>query len=168
MVERLNKRISTKCQWFYKYPVGTLGIAEEDGHIVQVYFSGGTKERGLQGFGAWETDLIVETGKQLREYFAGERREFDLPLRFKGTEFQRQVWEALLAIPYGETASYGGIAERIGRPKAVRAVGMANNRNPIVIICPCHRVIGSDGSLTGYGGGLPAKQYLLDLEKARQ
>ncbi|MCL1895122.1 MAG: methylated-DNA--[protein]-cysteine S-methyltransferase [Clostridiales bacterium] len=163
----MNKKANTKCQWFYKYPIGTLGIAEEDGYIVQVYFSGGTKERGLQEFKAWETDLIVETGKQLREYFAGERREFDLPLRFKGTEFQRQVWEALLTIPYGETSSYGMVAEQIERPKAVRAVGMANNRNPIVIICPCHRVIGSDGSLTGYGGGLPAKQYLLDLEKGR-
>ena len=110
-------------------------------------------------------NLLKKAAKQLTEYFAGKRREFDLPLDFTGTGFQKKVWAALLTIPYGETRSYGEIAKQIGNPKACRAVGMANNRNPIAIICPCHRVIGADGSLVGFGGGLPAKQFLLDLEK---
>jgi len=102
--------------------------------------------------------------RQLREYFTGERREFDLPLKLSGTEFQVSVLEALQNIPYGETTSYGEIAKRIGRPKAVRAVGAANGRNPIPIIVPCHRVIGSTGDLTGFGGGLDTKEALLRLE----
>jgi methylated-DNA-[protein]-cysteine S-methyltransferase len=101
---------------------------------------------------------------QLNEYFAGSRKEFDLPLRFNGTEFQVSVLEALQEIPYGETTSYGEIAKRIGRPKAVRAVGAANGRNPIPIVVPCHRVIGSTGDLTGFGGGLDTKEALLRLE----
>lgn len=101
---------------------------------------------------------------QLEEYFAGGRTDFDLPLAPRGTEFQVRVWDALRAIPYGATTSYGELAERIGNPKAVRAVGLANGRNPIPIIVPCHRVIGADGSLTGYGGGLDAKRALLALE----
>ena len=102
--------------------------------------------------------------QQLTEYFAGERREFDLPLKLSGTEFQMSVLHALQQIPYGETTSYSDIAERIGRPKAVRAVGAANGRNPIPIIVPCHRVIGSHGDLTGFGGGLDTKEALLRLE----
>ena len=109
-------------------------------------------------------DLIHRVVGQLDDYFAGARRSFDLPIRLIGTDFQRFVWEALLAIPYGETRSYGQVAAMIGNPKAARAVGLANNRNPISIIVPCHRVIGSNGSLVGYGGGLDAKRYLLDLE----
>ena len=101
---------------------------------------------------------------QLEAYFAGRLREFDLPLRLNGTEFQRRVWRALLEIPYGETRSYGEQARAIGRPAAVRAVGTANGRNPIAIVVPCHRVIGSSGKLVGYGGGLPLKQMLLALE----
>ena len=155
-----------KNQWFYQYPTGTLGIAEEDGHIVRVFFADGSEGRALQGFELAETGLIKRAAKQLREYFEGKRKDFDLPLLFTGTDFQKQVWEALLTIPYGETGSYGQIAAQVGRPKAARAVGMANNRNPIVIICPCHRVIGSNGSLAGYGGGLPLKQQLLDLERS--
>ena len=104
--------------------------------------------------------------QQLIEYFAGERKDFDLPLRLNGTEFQLSVLQALQKIPYGETTSYSDIAERIGRPKAMRAVGAANGRNPIPIIVPCHRVIGSDGTLTGYGGGLHRKQWLLQHERA--
>ena len=103
---------------------------------------------------------------QLDEYFGGKRREFDIPLLFVGTEFQKTVWNALLAIPYGTTLSYGEMARRVGRPKAVRAVANANGANPISIFAPCHRVIGSDRTLTGYGGGLPAKAYLLRLEHA--
>jgi methylated-DNA-[protein]-cysteine S-methyltransferase len=102
--------------------------------------------------------------EQLEQYFAGERVEFDLALDMHGTQFQRDVWDALLTIPYGETCSYGEIAKRIGRPDRARAVGAANGSNPVSIIVPCHRVIGSDGSLTGYGGGLPRKRWLLDHE----
>jgi methylated-DNA-[protein]-cysteine S-methyltransferase len=108
--------------------------------------------------------VIRETLRQLAEYFRGERTEFDLPLDPKGTGFQRAVWKALLEIPYGETCSYGDLARAIGRPAAVRAVGAANGSNPIAIIIPCHRVIGASGKLVGYGGGLPMKRMLLDLE----
>ncbi len=104
---------------------------------------------------------------QLAEYFAGERTAFDLPLRLTGTPFQLEVWSALQAVPYGETVSYGELARRIGQPAAVRAVGLANGRNPVSIVVPCHRVIGSNGSLTGYGGGLDRKRHLLGLEAGR-
>jgi methylated-DNA-[protein]-cysteine S-methyltransferase len=108
--------------------------------------------------------VLAEAARQLGEYFAGERTTFDLPLAAEGTEFQQRVWAALRTIPYGATASYGEIAGRVGSPKASRAVGLANGRNPIAVVVPCHRVVGADGSLTGYGGGLPAKRTLLDLE----
>lgn len=111
-----------------------------------------------------ETPLLQKAKKQLREYFAGNRREFDLPICLHGTDFQKKVWNVLQSIPYGETLSYGEVAAKIGNPKASRAVGGANNKNPIMIIVPCHRVIGADGSLVGFGGGLPAKEYLLALE----
>jgi methylated-DNA-[protein]-cysteine S-methyltransferase len=113
-----------------------------------------------------EHPVLVETARQLEEYFAMARKSFDLPLDFGGTEFQRKVWNALLTIPYGETRSYGQIARQIGHPDAVRAVGAANGKNPISIVVPCHRVIGSTGSLTGFGGGLSAKAQLLELEGA--
>ena len=117
----------------------------------------------------WEPDdhAFPEAVEQLEAYFAGTLTEFDLPLRLEGTAFQQQVWAALLEIPYGETWSYGELATHIGNPNASRAVGLANGRNPIGIIVPCHRVIGASGSLTGYGGGLDRKQKLLDLERAR-
>ena len=105
-----------------------------------------------------------DASKQLVEYFAGKRRDFDIPLDVEGTEFQMKVWAALCTIPFGRTASYGDIARQIGNPKAVRAVGLANGRNPVSIVVPCHRVIGADGTLTGYGGGLDRKKILLDLE----
>ena len=108
--------------------------------------------------------LVKEACRQLTEYFVGKRTAFDIPLHEKGTAFQKRVWQALREIPYGETRSYGQIAERVGNPKAARAVGMANHHNPILIITPCHRVIGADGSLTGFGSGLPAKQALLEIE----
>lgn len=117
----------------------------------------------------WEVDdnAFPDAVEQLAEYFAGERTEFDLPLEMEGTAFQRTVWSALREIPYGETCSYGEIARNIGSPAAFRAVGLANGHNPISIIVPCHRVIGANGSLTGYGGGLERKRLLLDLEKSR-
>jgi methylated-DNA-[protein]-cysteine S-methyltransferase len=111
-----------------------------------------------------EDEPFADVARQLSEYFAGGRREFDLPLALQGNDFELRVWAALREIPYGETVSYGQIAREIGAPTAARAVGLANGRNPISVIVPCHRVIGADGSLTGYGGGLPRKRYLLDLE----
>jgi methylated-DNA-[protein]-cysteine S-methyltransferase len=111
--------------------------------------------------------LLGAAATQLDEYFAGTRREFDVPLNAKGTPFQESVWEALRAIPYGETVSYSEVARRIGRPRAVRAVGAANHRNAIAIVVPCHRVVGADGRLTGYAGGLWRKEFLLDLESGQ-
>ena len=153
-----------KSVYYYDYPIGGIGIAEDNGAISHAVFAGG-KKNIFDGYITAETPLIKKAAVQLTEYFAGKRTEFDLPLTPAGTDFQRAVWQALETIPFGETRSYGDIAARVGNPKACRAVGMANNRNPIVIIIPCHRVIGSNGSLTGYGGGLDVKQYLLDLEK---
>jgi methylated-DNA-[protein]-cysteine S-methyltransferase len=116
---------------------------------------------------AWERDdaAFAEAARQLNAYFAGELQQFDLELDVRGTPFQRRVWTALLGIPYGTTTTYGRLAEQLGDPRAVRAVGLANGRNPISIVIPCHRVIGADGSLTGYGGGLPRKQWLLAHER---
>ena len=143
-------------------PVGKLRLAAEDGFLTELKFGG---EPAVFDGDAQDSRLLDEAERQLNEYFRGERREFDLPLRMKGTDFQRMDWEALRGIPYGETVSYGEIARRIGRPKASRAVGMANHSNPISIIVPCHRVIGKDGKLTGYGGGLDIKRQLLELEQ---
>ena len=156
-----------KCFWQYEYPVGRILLAEDSGYIVGLYFaerSDFNPGRQLKDFLEQESALIKEAANQLDEYFSGKRHEFDLPLKFIGTDFQKEVWEALMTIPYGETKTYSGIAAQIGNPKACRAVGMANNQNPISIICPCHRVVGKGGSLIGYGGGLDAKQLLLDLE----
>jgi methylated-DNA-[protein]-cysteine S-methyltransferase len=147
-------------------PIGPLTLAGDGDTLTNLSMEAQTHlPRGLD---SWIADdggfeKVVE---QLDAYFAGARTEFDIALRMDGTDFQRQVWAALLGIPYGETASYGEIAEEIGRPTASRAVGMANGRNPLAIIVPCHRVIGSSGSLVGYGGGLDRKQTLLDLERA--
>lgn len=141
-------------------PVGDLTLTEENGALTGLYF-GRCSLEGEEGL----TALLERASRQLEEYFAGKRKQFDLPLSLRGTEFQRQVWAALRDIPYGETRSYGQIAQAVGRPKAVRAVGMANHRNPISIIVPCHRVVGADGSLTGYGGGLENKKFLLALER---
>lgn len=112
-----------------------------------------------------ENAILKKAAVQLEEYFKGKREKFDIKLDFNGTDFQKEVWNALLTIPFGETKSYGEIASQIGRPKAVRAVGAANGRNPVAIIAPCHRVIGADGSLTGFAGGLKAKETLLAIEQ---
>jgi methylated-DNA-[protein]-cysteine S-methyltransferase len=154
--------------FFYNYKIGNLqkllnlGIAEENGAICRVIF--GEKYKA-DGFEKQETPLIKEAAKQLDEYFNKKRKVFDLPLILNGTDFQNKVWNELQNIPYGKTCSYGELAAITGNSKASRAVGMANNRNPIVIIIPCHRVIGHDGSLTGYAGGLELKRQLLELEK---
>lgn len=145
------------------YPVGKIGIAEEGGRITELCFMDG--DQVPQEAEPAETALLREAAAQLDAYFQGSRRAFELPLAPRGTAFARRVWEELLRIPYGETRSYGQIAERIGAPKAARAVGSANHRNPISIVIPCHRVIGSDGRLIGYGGGLDKKEFLLALEQ---
>ena len=141
-------------------PAGPLTIAEENGAIIRLDFG----EFGPMGE---RSPVLEEAVRQLKEYFAGERREFTLPVDPRGTPFQKSVWRALCGIPYGETRSYGEIARAVGKPGACRAVGMANHRNPVSIIIPCHRVIGADGSLTGYGGGLERKRFLLRLERLR-
>lgn len=148
--------------YFYDTLVGKICLAQEDGFITNLYFK---DDWDLDDSEVKETPLIKEAKKQLDQYLAGERKEFDLPLKPQGTEFQQSVWKALEEIPYGETRYYGQIAQSIGNPKAPRAVGLANNRNPISIFIPCHRVIGKNGKLVGYGGGLHIKELLLDLEK---
>ena len=152
---------------YYSYlatPIGELLLVGDAGKLVRVEFE--RKHGPVRPDPAWLEDesALRPQAKQLTEYFRGERVEFDLELDLRGTEFQVQVWHALLDIPYGVTTSYGELAGRIGRPKASRAVGAANGKNPIPIIVPCHRVIGSNGTLTGFGGGLPTKRALLDLE----
>jgi methylated-DNA-[protein]-cysteine S-methyltransferase len=145
-------------------PIGEL-LAVGDGHALQgLYMQEGRKPLAI-GAG-WEpgTDAFGELRSQLDEYFDGRRRTFDVPLAMSGSPFQQRVWDALRDIPYGETASYGELARRIGVPSASRAVGVANAQNPVCVIVPCHRVIGADGSLTGYAGGLERKRLLLDLE----
>jgi methylated-DNA-[protein]-cysteine S-methyltransferase len=148
-------------------PVGLLTLAGRDGRLMHLRMVDQTYEPSRDG---WASDdaafpVVVE---QLESYFAGELLDFDLELELVGTTFQRTVWQALLTIPYGETRSYGEIAAQIGSPTASRAVGLANGHNPIGIIVPCHRVIGANGSLTGYGGGLDRKRALLALEKMRK
>lgn len=145
----------------YFTPVGNLLIAENNGFITHCSFNSDFPV----GYKDFETPVLQRAFAQLNEYFAGKRQEFDLPLKPSGTTFQKQVWTALQTIPYGKTKSYADIANQIKNPKACRAVGMANHNNPIGIIIPCHRVIGKNGSLTGYAGGVNIKQYLLDLEQ---
>lgn len=155
-----------KSIYFYDFPIGCLGIAEDGSGITDIFFR--REQRDLKdAFKEEETALIKEAKIQLDEYFAGERRQFSLPLSLKGTEFQLKDWEALCTIPYGETRSYKEIAAYMGNPKACRAVGMANHRNPVLIVVPCHRVIGQNGKLVGYGAGLDIKEKLLDLEKIK-
>jgi methylated-DNA-[protein]-cysteine S-methyltransferase len=149
---------------YFDTPIGELLLAGEEGALSMIGFPKGSMRREPEADWIFNETQLADVSRQLREYFTGERREFDLPLRLSGTEFQVSVLEALQNIPYGETTSYGEIAKRIGRPKAVRAVGAANGRNPIPIIVPCHRVIGSTGDLTGFGGGLDTKEALLRLE----
>jgi methylated-DNA-[protein]-cysteine S-methyltransferase len=148
-------------------PVGELLVVGEGGAVTAVKFHG-THRRGLVVDERWahDPDRLSDAADQLAAYFAGRLRTFDLPLAPRGTPFQRQVWDALTTIPYGETTSYGELADRLGRPGSARAVGAANGANPIAIVVPCHRVVGSDRSLTGYAGGLGAKRHLLALESA--
>ncbi len=149
-----------------KTPIGELTIVATEKGIAALLWENDKPDRVRvkNGMRDENDSLLVEAERQLNEYFDGQRKCFDLPLDFLGTEFQKSVWQALLAIPYGETRSYGQIARQLGNEKAMRAVGAANGKNPISIIAPCHRVIGAAGALTGFAGGLEAKQFLLDLE----
>lgn len=147
-------------------PVGLLTLAGIDGQLMHLRMVDQTYEPNRD---QWQPDddAFPDVVEQLRAYFDGSRTDFDLDLELLGTPFQRKVWQALLTIPYGETRTYGEIAEQIGSPTAYRAVGLANGHNPIGIIVPCHRVIGANGSLTGYGGGLDKKKALLEMEMSR-
>ncbi|MDR1679821.1 MAG: methylated-DNA--[protein]-cysteine S-methyltransferase [Prevotellaceae bacterium] len=146
---------------YYNSPIGLMEIVGEQDFISRVKFA----KQITNETPDWETGKRCAV--QLDEYFAGKRQEFNLPLRPQGTDFQLSVWQALQEIPFGKTLSYGEMARKIGNPKACRAVGGANNRNPISIIIPCHRVVGANGSLTGYASGLDRKEFLLNLEKSQ-
>ncbi len=148
-------------------PLGKLTIVAQSSKLVAILWENDQPNRVRLGEMEQEDNdsTLLEVERQLQEYFQGKRQQFDLPLEFNGTEFQKQVWQTLLQIPYGETRSYLDIAMAIGNKKAVRAVGAANGRNPISIIAPCHRVIGASGALTGFAGGLEAKALLLSLEQ---
>ncbi|MDX1876120.1 methylated-DNA--[protein]-cysteine S-methyltransferase [Mycolicibacterium sp. 120266] len=147
-------------------PVGLLTLAGVDGRLMHLRMVDQMYEPNRSDWQP-DDDAFPEAVAQLQAYFAGDCTEFDIPLELVGTAFQRKVWQALLTIPYGETRSYGDIAAQIGTPTAYRAVGLANGHNPIGIIVPCHRVIGANGSLTGYGGGLDRKKILLEMERSR-
>jgi methylated-DNA-[protein]-cysteine S-methyltransferase len=146
-------------------PIGDLLLLGDGDALRGVYMQAGRKP--VRVADAWQAadEPFAQARSQLEQYFAGERTSFDLPLAAEGSEFERRVWRALEDIPFGETQSYGEVAERIGAPGAARAVGLANGRNPISIVVPCHRVIGANGTLTGYGGGLERKRFLLELEQ---
>lgn len=149
-------------------PIGSLTLVAEQGKLTGLYMDTHGRQPGgdvLGRTGDLADEPFASAARQLEEYFAGRLTAFDLPLEPAGTQFQRRVWSALETIPYGQTWSYGQLARAIGKASASRAVGLANGRNPIAVVIPCHRVIGSDGSLTGYGGGLDRKRYLLSLEE---
>lgn len=153
----------------YECPVGTLSLIEEEGRLAAV-ISQNLLPVVAERYGPpkWQdTAVLKKTRQQLDEYFAGKRRDFDLPLALTGTEFQRKAWQALQKIPYGTTRTYQQQADAIQAPKATRAIGSANGRNRLFIVVPCHRVIGKDGSLTGFAGGLKTKKFLLDFEASK-
>lgn len=153
--------LTSPAVFFYETPVGRLAIASDGTAITHIIYGSDKRLPDV----VQETPLIAEAARQLNEYFSGVRTVFDLLLRPQGTVFQLQVWRALQTIPYGETRTYSDIARAIGNPRACRAVGQANNRNPISIVIPCHRVVRAGGALGGYAGGLAIKQHLLDLER---
>lgn len=148
--------------FYYDSKIGKLGIVENGNAITHVYFG----EIIPINVNLIETELLKKANEELQEYFSGKRKSFDLPLEPQGTEFQQKVWKVLQEIPYGKTYSYKDVAVKIGNEKACRAVGMANNKNPIALLIPCHRVIGTNGKLVGYAGGLDIKEKLLNMEKA--
>ena len=149
--------------WMFDTPLGTMAVGEEEGAIVRLWLPNTPKPRLMPH----KTPLLERAEEQILEYLNGQRQEFDLPLAFMGTDFQKKVWKALRDIPYGQTERYGELAERIGCPGGARAVGMANRCNPLPILVPCHRVVGAKGQLTGYAGGLEMKRTLLELENGK-
>lgn len=174
-IELINVKLNIKYEWmkgkpmdvknlfYYETKIGKIGIAEKDNKITNVFFG---LYKLKDNISINETSIIKLTISQIEEYLLGKRISFDIPINPIGTKFQLSVWEQLRNIPYGETRSYKQIAQGIGNVKACRAVGLANNRNPVAILVPCHRVIGSDGKLVGYAGGLNIKKFLLDLENS--
>lgn len=158
--------MATCYQWM-ESPVGRLLLAADESGLRELWFAEGRTPPRIGE--SWKNDAVLlrEPLRQLRAFFAGERQQFDLQLNPQGTRFQLRVWKALQEIPFGQTISYGALARRLGHPTASRAVGLANGSNPIAIIIPCHRVIGSNGKLTGYGGGLENKRWLLDFERSQ-
>jgi methylated-DNA-[protein]-cysteine S-methyltransferase len=168
MKSTLNDR---EAEFFYKMidsPIGGLKLVGNGDGLAAILWAKDRPKRVLLNIISEDKEhpVLLEAEKQLSDYFAGKRKTFDLKLNFVGTVFQSKVWQALLRIPFGETRSYGQIARELGNPKATRAVGAANGRNPIAIIAPCHRVIGASGALTGFAGGLKAKEHLLALEQS--
>ena len=155
--------------FFYNSPIGELGIVENGYGITDIYTEKELEDKEKlikdKNYILEETSLILEAHNELEEYFKGKRKEFTISLSPEGTEFQKKVWQELIKIPYGETRSYKDIAIKIGKPTAARAVGMANNKNRMLIVIPCHRVIGQNGSLVGYASGVDMKKYLLELEE---
>jgi methylated-DNA-[protein]-cysteine S-methyltransferase len=149
-------------------PIGELLLIGDGYALRGLYMEQGRQPKGIRNSLRRSSAPFAAVHRQLGEYFAGERRSFEVALELLGTPFQRRVWSALLEIPYGETVSYGELANRLGDPAAVRAVGLANGRNPVSVIVPCHRVIGANGDLTGYGGGLERKRLLLELEHGQR
>ena len=147
-------------------PVGPLMLAADDNALRHIEFRDNCHPADRRDWHGGDNEVLQAAQQQLGEYLAGRRRVFDLPLAPVGTQFQRAVWQALADIPYGGTISYAQLAQRLGNPNGTRAVGAANGRNPLPIVLPCHRVIGADGGLTGFGGGLPTKEFLLRLEGA--
>lgn len=145
-------------------PLGPLTLVGDDDVLVGLHFEDRTHPPDPADLGTHDPESLSDARRQLDEYFAGERTTFDLAIDPRGTDFQRRVWGELVAIPHGETRSYGQVADRVGGPSTTRAVGLANGRNPIAVVVPCHRVIGADGGLVGYGGGLDRKRWLLDHE----
>lgn len=148
-------------------PVGTLTLAANEDGLHAIEFPCNRHPADREGWTPGDHRVLDMAARQLDAYFVAKRRDFDLPLAPRGTDFQRTVWMTLAGIGYGETISYAQLAQRVGKPTAMRAVGAANGRNPLPIVLPCHRVIGADGALTGFGGGLPTKQFLLELEGAQ-
>ncbi len=143
---------------YYNSPIGTIEIVTDGEYLLELKFIDEKEQGGSRN------KIILETKKQLQEYFAGKRKKFDLPLKLEGTEFQKSVWKALQTIPYGAVVTYSDVAEMIGKPKAVRAVGQANNKNKLPVVVPCHRIVGKNGKLVGYAAGLWRKEFLIELE----
>lgn len=146
-------------------PLGELTVVGEDGVVTGLYFAKHRRRPDPATFGPRDDAMFAEVARQLREYFAGERTDFDVPLAVEGDEFDQRVWALLRTIPYGETRSYGELARQLGDPTLAQQVGAANGRNTVCVLVPCHRVVGADGSLTGYAGGLDRKRFLLELEE---